>query len=113
MRSLTMQPSVPVQRRSVGAGTGCQRELALNLLSLMPQVKVVADKIAYSAAISACEKGCQRELALNLLSLMPQAKVVADKITYNAMLDAVSDKSSGSVLSSRRSIMPSMQLDRT
>jgi pentatricopeptide repeat domain-containing protein 1 len=38
---------------------GSQWRLALNLLSLMPETRVVPDEITYSAAISACGKGGQ------------------------------------------------------
>jgi pentatricopeptide repeat protein len=67
---------------------GGQWQQALNLLSLMPEAKVVPNEITYNAAISACEKGGQWQLALNLLSLMPEAKAVPNKITYSAAISA-------------------------
>ncbi|CAE8653989.1 unnamed protein product [Polarella glacialis] len=61
-------------------------EQALNLLSLMPDARVVPNAITYNAAISACSKGGQWQLELTLLSRMPDARVVPDEITYNAAI---------------------------
>jgi pentatricopeptide repeat domain-containing protein 1 len=44
---------------------GGQWQMALNLLSMMPEAEKVPDEITYSAAISACKKGGQWQLALN------------------------------------------------
>ncbi|CAE8687098.1 unnamed protein product, partial [Polarella glacialis] len=46
-------------------------QLALSLLSSMPQMRVARDEISFNAAISACEKGGQWQLSMHLLSSMP------------------------------------------
>ncbi|CAE8621630.1 unnamed protein product [Polarella glacialis] len=67
---------------------GGRWQLALNLLSLMPEATVVPNEISFNAAVSACEKGDQWQQALNLLSLMPDLRVVPSEITYNAAISA-------------------------
>ena len=47
----------------------------------MPQAKLAASAITYSAAISACAKGGQWQPALNLLSCMQLDAVLANSIT--------------------------------
>jgi pentatricopeptide repeat domain-containing protein 1 len=83
---------------------GGQWQLALHLLNLMPEARVVPNEITYNAAIRACECGAERDhlqhrhqclrkggqwqLALSLLSLMPEARVVPNEITYSATISA-------------------------
>ncbi|CAE8637386.1 unnamed protein product [Polarella glacialis] len=68
---------------------GGQWQLALGLLSSMPDMRVTPDKISYNAAISACEKGGQWQLALSLLSSMPETKVTPDEISYCAVMESL------------------------
>ena len=63
-------------------------QVALTLLSLMPEERVVPNEITYSAVISACSKGGQRQVALNQLSLMPAARLVPNEVTFNAFISA-------------------------
>ena len=51
-------------------------------------VPSTAPQIAYSAAISACEKGQQWTLTLWLLDEMAELQVAKDLITYNAAISA-------------------------
>jgi pentatricopeptide repeat domain-containing protein 1 len=54
----------------------------MQLSGLMPSV------IAYSAAVSACEKGTQWQQAIGLLAFMQQSGLAPDVITYNAAVRA-------------------------
>ncbi|CAE8614608.1 unnamed protein product [Polarella glacialis] len=83
-----------------------QWQMALNLLSLMPEAMVVPNVITYSAVISACEKGGQWQMALNLLSLMPGASVVPNEITYSAAISACSKDGQWQVALNLLSLMP-------
>ncbi|CAE8633713.1 unnamed protein product [Polarella glacialis] len=69
-------------------GKGGQWQLALSLLSSMPDISIVPSQVSYNAAISACDKGGQWQLALNLLSRMPDGRVVPNEITYSAAINA-------------------------
>eukprot|EP00933_Yihiella_yeosuensis_P023863 TRINITY_DN18540_c1_g1_i1.p1 TRINITY_DN18540_c1_g1~~TRINITY_DN18540_c1_g1_i1.p1 ORF type:complete len:100 (+),score=9.71 TRINITY_DN18540_c1_g1_i1:1-300(+) len=67
---------------------GRQWELVLNLLSSMPQAKVLPYVCNYDSAMYACTEAGQWEKALNLFSLMPQAKVLPDVFSYDAVMHA-------------------------
>ena len=63
---------------------GGEWQMALYLLSQMPEAGVVPDQISFHAGISACEKGGEWQMALQLLSQMPAASVVPDQLSFNA-----------------------------
>jgi pentatricopeptide repeat protein len=86
--------------------TGCQWQLALNLLKLMTEARVVPNEFTYSAAISACKKGTQWKLALNLLSRMPEARAVPNEITYNAAISACEKSGQWQLALNVLSLMP-------
>ncbi|CAE8647734.1 unnamed protein product, partial [Polarella glacialis] len=67
---------------------GGQWQLALHLLSEMPEAQAIPNTITYNAAMSACEKAGKWQFALALLDDMPERKVRADEISYNAAISA-------------------------
>ncbi|CAE8741270.1 unnamed protein product, partial [Polarella glacialis] len=67
---------------------GRQWQLAVGLLSSMPDMRVIPDEISYNAASSACSKGGQWELALGLLRSMPEMGMIPDEVSYNAAMSA-------------------------
>ncbi|CAE8619200.1 unnamed protein product [Polarella glacialis] len=82
-------PNQITYNAAISAGSkGGQWQLALTLLSLMPDRGLLPDEITYSASISACSKGAQWQMAVNLLNLMPEARLVPNATPYNAALSA-------------------------
>ncbi|CAE8663266.1 unnamed protein product [Polarella glacialis] len=90
-------------------GKGGQWQLALSLLSSMPDISIVPSKISYNAAISACSKGGQWQLALGLLTnIMPDMRIVPDEISYSAAISACGKGRQWQLALSLLSSMPDM-----
>merc|ERR1712136_460168 len=54
----------------------------------MGQVRIAADTVSYSAAISACEKGANPLTALALFMRMDQCSIPKDQIVFNSTISA-------------------------
>ena len=93
METFHTPPDVVSYSAGISAcGKGGEWQMALLLLSQMPEAGVARDEISFNAGISACEKGGEWQMALYLLSQMPAAEVVPDQISFSAGISACKER---------------------